>query len=305
MEETNHAREELWLLGQPPLRKYLDFVEDMVIDGAAASPAALAEEWRTANDYYHELEEREAGIADGIEYRDLDPALAPLAAEVAADPRYRCTFDTLPTSFGMVELDRLVLCQIHVTRNFVDSLKARLGAAPDPETLFRFCIGLGPSEAPVQISRLGSTRYLFRSDSLDCRFHESALLRPDQICDYHAFGQVVGVVGVVVGFSTNLLNVIRDDKRLLLHNGYHRACALRELGIRHAPCLIQTVTRRDELDLIAKDHVAEDPKFYFLARRPPLLKDFFDPRICKVLRTHKMTRMIEVNVEARDYLVPE
>src|SRR2546430_1893244 len=104
MDETNVAREEIWLLGQPPLWKYLDFVEDMVVDGATANSAALANEWRTANDYYHELEEREAGIADTVECRDLDPALAPLAAEIAADPRHRRAFDTLPTSFGVVEL---------------------------------------------------------------------------------------------------------------------------------------------------------------------------------------------------------
>jgi hypothetical protein len=90
---------------------------------------------------------------------------------------------------------------------------------------------------------------------------------------------VARAVGLVVGFSTNFFNVVRDDKRLLLHNGYHRACALRALGITHVPCVIQTVTRRDELDLIAKDNVAEDPAFYFAACRPPLLKDFFDPRI--------------------------
>jgi hypothetical protein len=41
MDETNVAREEIWLLSQPPLWKYLDFVEDIVIDGAMANFAAL------------------------------------------------------------------------------------------------------------------------------------------------------------------------------------------------------------------------------------------------------------------------
>jgi hypothetical protein len=91
-------------------------------------------------------------------------------------------------------------------------------------------------------------------------------------------------VELVVGFSTNFFNVVRDDKRLLLHNGYHRACTLRTLGITHAPCVIQTVTRRDELDLIAKDNVAEDPTFYFAARHSPLLKDFFGLRIRRLRR---------------------
>ena len=137
----------------------------------------------------------------------------------------------------------------------------------------------------MQIERVGSRRYVFRSDSTDFRFHEAALLRPEQLLDYEAFGPLAGIVGLVVGFGSNFLNVIRVEKRLILHNGYHRACALRKLGITHAPCVIQTVTRFDELDLAAKD-VVEDPDFYFRPARPPLLKDFFDPRIRKVHRAH-------------------
>jgi hypothetical protein len=127
---------------------------------------------------------------------------------------------------------------------------------------------------------------------------------PQQIRDYDAFGAMAGIVGLVVGFGSNFLNVIRVGKRLVLHNGYHRACALHALGITHAPCIIQTVTRSDELELAAKATVAEDPEFYFHTARPPLLKDFFDPKIGKVFRTHKQVRMIEVNYEVRDFTVP-
>lgn len=301
--QTQATDEEVWLLGQPLLRHYLDFVKDTVVGGDRAHPAALADEWRAANDYYHELEGREAGIADLVECRDLDPALVPLAAELASDPYYRHTFDTLPTSFGMVELDRLIVFQKSVTGNFNDALGSRLGPAPTPEALFRFCLPAGGSSAPVTIRRMSSRRYVFGSDSMDLRFHEAALLQPQQLRDYESFGPIAGAVGLVVGFGSNFLNAIRAEKRLLLHNGYHRACALRALGITHAPCIIQTVTRPDELEITAKSVVTEDPGFYFGAARPPLLKDFFDPRIRKRLRVYKQTRLIEVNFEVRDFVV--
>ncbi len=297
--------EEVWLLGQPKLRDYLSFVKHTVVGGAAIDPARLTDEWRVANDHYHELEERESGVADRVECRDLDPALAPLAEEVAATASYRRTFDALPTSFGMVELDRLVVFQRSITANFVDSIRSRLGAAPDAETLFRFCLPLTNRDAPVHIERMGSRRYAFRSDSTDFRFHEPILLRSEQIQGYDSFGPIAGVVGLVVGFGSNFLNVIRVGKRLLLHNGYHRACALRGLGIKHAPCIIQTVTRPDELEIAASEAVAEDPEFYFNTARPPLLKDFFDPRIRRAWPTHRQSRLIEVNFEVRDSLVPE
>jgi hypothetical protein len=300
-------QEELWLLGQPPLQKYLDFAEDLGIKGITENRATLVDEWRAANDYYDELEKLEAGIADMIECHPLDPILAPLVAELVAEPHYRRTFDSLPTKIVMVELDRMVLCQNHVTRSFVDDLKLRLGPKPDLQTLFRFCLPLEKPSAPMQIREAGSKRYIFRSDSTDFRFHEAVLLRPEQLQDYEPSGSIAGIVGLVVGFSSNFLNAICDDDsgRLVLNNGYHRACALRELGITHAPCIVQTVTRRDELDIVAKQIVAADPGYFFNAPRPPLLKDFFDPKIRKVLQIKKVIRAIEVNYEIRDYFVQE
>lgn len=299
------ADEEAWLLGLPLLRDYLDFVKSKVVGGAAVVPAALTDEWRDANDYYHELEQRESGIADQVECRDLDPALTPLVEEMRENTYYRRAFNKLPTAFGMVELDRLIVFQKSVTDTFVKALASRLGRAPAPEALFRFAMPIGERDAPVEIRRVGSKRYVFRSDSTDFRYHEPVLLEPGQIRGYDAFGPIAGIVGLVVGFGSNMLNAVRVGKRLVLQNGYHRACALRELGVTHAPCIIQTVTRTDELELAAKGVVVEDPDFYFKTARPPLLKDFFDPRIRKQLRCHKQVRMVEVNFEVKDFLVPE
>ncbi len=112
---------------------------------------------------------------------------------------------------------------------------------------------------------------------------------------HETFGPVSGMVGLPVGFGSNFLTAIRFEDRILLHNGYHRACALRALGLSHAPCILQTVTRRDELQAAAKDQVADDPAFYFRSKRPPLLKDYFDPRLRKILRVHATLKVIEVD----------
>jgi hypothetical protein len=60
--------------------------------------------------------------------------------------------------------------------------------------------------------------------------------------------------------------------------------------------IIQTVTRGEELGLVGSK-IAEEPAFYFKAARPPVLKDFFDPKIRKVLQVPKMLRMVEVSFE--------
>jgi hypothetical protein len=300
-------QESLWLLGQPPLEKYLSFVKGFSIDGAAGNRFEQVQEWSAANDYCDELKKREAGIADMLDCRPLDPVLEPLAQELMADPRYRHAFDSLPTRIAMVEIGRMVVCQNHVNFSFIEQLKLRLGPSPDPQALFRFCLPLDDCRTPVKIREEGAGRYVFRCDSTDFRFHESIVLRPEQLRGYDSHGTIVGVAGVVLGFSLNFLNAIHDDDngRLILNNGYHRACALLELGITHAPCVIQTVTRRDELDIVAKPVVAKDPGYFFNGARPPLLKDFADPRIRKLVPIKKVIRTIEVNFEIRDFFMQE
>ena len=204
----------------------------------------------------------------------------------------------------MVELDTLVVCQRSVTWSFVDAIEARLGAKPSDEKIFLFCMSLESRDLPVQGHAIGSQRFMFRSVSNDFRFHEAALVRPDQLSGYTSHGPVTGVVGLVLGFGSNFLSVIKVGKRLLLHNGYHRACALRALGVTHAPCVITPAATQDELEVIAKSSVVNDPDHYFRSHRPPLLQDSFDPKIRKSLITYKLERIIEVSHKVREYMVP-
>lgn len=188
-------------------------------------------------------------------------------------------------------------------RSFTERLQTKLGPAPDAETLFRFCQPSVTSETPIDIKKIGSKRFTFTCESTDFRPHRPALLRPDQVRDHKTFGPMSAVVGLPVGFGSNFFTAIQHEDRVLLHNGYHRAFAMRALGITHAPCIIQTVTRRDELEVAAKEYVADNPGFYFGTARPPLLKDFFDPKIASSFMVHRTMKMIEVTFEIRDFEV--
>jgi hypothetical protein len=301
LDNTTGTVEEVWLLGQPPLPRYLDFVKKKAVCTANRPRAELVDEWREANDYFYSLETKEAGLADQIRIRDLDQNLQPLIDDVRQDTRFRRAFDTLPTRFALVELDRLVVSQSHVDLTHARRLQTRLVAGATPEDIFRFCLPIDGGEAPVQVRSLGSRRFLFWSRSSDFRFHEAALLEPDQISEHSPYGSLGRVLGLMVGYGSNFLNAIQSENRLVLHNGHHRAYALREMGITHAPCIIRTVTRRDELNLVASSDTAEDPTFFFKAARPPLLKDFFDPKVRKILRVPKLLRAVEISFETKEY----
>ena len=296
---------EAWILGQPPLQKYLDFMEEIAPLKSAPSRKALIDDWRRANDHYYKLEVAEDGIADKAGIAPLAASLRGLARKVKADPRYKRSFDDLPTRFAMVELDRLIVPQPHVNLDHIARLKLRLGPKRTPAALFHFCLPLDRSEADVQMRRAGANRYLFWSPSSDFRFQEPVVLTPDQIRGYQAFGPIGSVIGLTVGFGSNFLTVIKSDGRLLLHNGHHRAYALRDLGVTHAPCIVQTVTRRDELNLVASRAVRDDPAFYFKSARPPLLKDFFDPKLRKVISVPPLTRVVELSFDVKEFEIKD
>jgi hypothetical protein len=293
---------EVWLLGQPPLDSYLDYIAK-ALSGPDLLKAQVVDEWRQANDYYYELETREAGSADRIETLSLPPALARLAEDVSELPGFARGFDILPTRFALVELEQLVVSQRQLDLIHIRRLRERLPAEPSSEEVFRFCFPLHRTQPSVEIRQIASNRYTLWSESSDFRFQEAVVLRAEQLVGHQVKGEVGAVIGILVGFGSNFLCAVQFGGRVLLRNGYHRAYALLEHGVTHAPCIIETVTRRDELDLVVGKRVQDAPAFYFKAPRPPLLKDFLDPRIRKVIQIPRVRHAIDVEFQIRDYQI--
>ena len=107
-------------------------MKESVVDGADIPRSILVDEWRAANDYYAELEETEAGLADQAEIADLDPALRPLVDEVMADSRFVRALDELPASFAMVELDLLLVGQPFVSQHHTTKLNGMITPSLTP-----------------------------------------------------------------------------------------------------------------------------------------------------------------------------
>jgi len=108
------------------------------------------------------------------------------------------------------------------------------------------------------------------------------------------------MVGLVVGYGSNYLNAILCRDRLVLNNGTHRAYALRALGIRRVPCVIQHVTRAEELSLIGPAELHRRPAAYLQEPRPPVLKDYFDPRLHTVVRLPRRTKQVRITFRVEE-----
>ena len=294
-----------YLAGHAPLDQYLEFMEAEAVGVTRADRARLAEDWRAADDRRRALEEAERRWAEtpplhaepDRRLQPLPPEMASLVPALADHPVFRRAFGTVPARVALVELDALAVYQRTVNLEHVRRLRGRLGERPSPAGVFRFCLPTDRPAAeapPVRVRPLGDDEYVFSCQSTDLRFLEAVALRPEQVGGYDAPGPVAGVVGLVVGFGSNFLNVISAEGRLVLNNGNHRAYALREAGITHAPCVVQEVTRREELKVVGGGRLRRDPDRYLRGVRPPMLRDFFDPLLSRRVRLVKKTRHVRV-----------
>ena len=296
--------EHVFLVGRPPIGEYLGFVQSVAVNGHAVDLGELTEEWRKANDHVRALETTEAGIADAPPIRELPRDLAALATELTRDPMFRRVFRFVPSRIALVELDRLMVFQKNINLRYVEELKARLGKAPSFASAFRLALSLDRVEPPVRQMQGPQNLFSFLCPSNDLRFLEPVLLEPGQVSGFTSTGRPSKVIGLAVGFGSNYLNALHVDGRLILNNGSHRAYALRELGVKEVPCIVQTVTRRDELELVASGDFQQAPDRYLKAPRPPLLKDYFDPKLRKIVLVQRKNRLVRVQIAVEQSDVP-
>jgi hypothetical protein len=304
--ETNHEAVDdyVYLMGRPTLRQCLNFVKNRSIHGRRTDLGALTDEWRTAASHITKLEAAEVGCADRPTIQPLAAHLEPLQAEFMRAPLVQHGFNTVPTQIGIVELDRLVVYQHHIDLSYVGLLKQKLGPSPSEEDIFRLCLPCDQPKPPVKWARTHHDTYVFTSPSNDLRFLGALPLESEHVTTHPPPGALVGVVGLGVGFGSNFLSVISAYDRLILHNGSHRAYTLRALGVTHAPCIIQHIYSREELNVVASSAVTERPDVFVKQPRPPLLKDYFDPMLRKIVPVIRRLKQVTVKFQVDEAYVP-
>jgi hypothetical protein len=302
--DQHDADECLYLIGWPKVKHFLRFARHHAIE--SPSEEALLEQWQAAKAHIRTLEEQEAGFADNPAITGLEgiPTYEPLLVEFLKDPLVQNGLNTVPTEVAFVELDRLVVHQKHIDVTFVRRLQKQLGPSPSDEDVFRACLPYDRPQPPVKWTRLDDDGYVFASPSNDLRFLGALPLEPDDVKGYPHAGELVGVVGLSVGFGSNFLSAIDCENRLILNNGSHRAYALRAMGLKRAPCVIQHVATRDELDLVGSAELRRDPDLYLRGPRPPMLRDYFDPNLRTVMPVHRMVRQVRVTFSVSEHYVP-
>jgi hypothetical protein len=302
VQQRSSGEEHSYLLARSSLNEYLSFMSEYGADGAGDDRRQLVTEWKAAAARMDELRDNEADRADGQSPGPLAAIVRSHVGAVEADPIFRRAFSDSEYEFGTVDLDRVVVSQKLVCLEHLGRLQSQLGAKPSPEALANFCLPVNRLLPTCRTGRTGDDEFSFISASSDLRFQEAVMLRPEQIVGYQPVGPVAGVIALVVGYGSNCLHVLSIGSRLILNNGHHRACALWQMGIRRVPCVIQTITHPDEIEVHAPRAVRRNAAYYLTEPRPPLLGDYFDPLLSRrvnVALTSKQVR-VRYDIEEKD-----
>ncbi len=293
---TDPGLVELCLMGPRHLASHLEWFKQFPDSNAALDVAATTQFWRGAAARYGQLALEQAGAADQPQIKPLPAAAAAHVAKLLALPAFRATFNDVPVAFGMVELDRLVVSQYTLTQATVHSVGT--AQRPSPGRLAQICLPLAATQASVKLAGHDDDLFSFIADAHDMRYLGAKVLDAAQISGLTMRGHVQKVVALCVGYSTNLMNVVRYNGRLVLNNGHHRAYSLRAQGVSHVPCVIQACASFEEVRLAATDEIVDNSDLYFEAPRPPMLRDFDDPLLSCKMPVPRLRRELRLRVSA-------
>jgi hypothetical protein len=129
--------------------------------------------------------------------------------------------------FAQVEIDPLLAFQFAIGDGRSKHHGAALNQNPSIQDLLPICLPLAPQPENFQI---------FNSPN--------AMILKARSLNLQNFGGGVfnaAFMGIQFGVSLPFLHVVRHNGRCYLHNGFHRALAIRRAGATHVPCILRDV----------------------------------------------------------------
>lgn len=272
-----------------------------VADELKRAPDILRE-WAALQPKIISLINAEGGLPDGISVQSLPASHANKAAEILSNDLTQKTFH-LPTTIGLVEIDKLVAAQRTVHLGVVEQVQKEFPANPTMDDLIKICL-LPRKKPPVQHLEIAPNVHSFSSESGDLRFLGGFLkeLNSDDLRYLHGGGVPAAAIISFVGYGADPVNVFASGNRAVLNNGFHRVFALRRAGVTHVPVIIQR-TNNPQLEFppavagIGRDYLLTHP-------RPVLMKDFFADGFTVILKVRNRMRVVTAQVQASQHDVP-
>lgn len=298
-QQVEKFQNKLCLYGAMTQPEMISYIRAQCIASEADKLEEITKNWRNATSHFQEVIRSEAGLCDTVEIRDIElgdiePSLSRRLDEVSNDELFRYTFSYLPFEFKMVEVDKMIACQRSIDLDYVETLKKEFPSDPSKSDLVEIC--LAPKKRIDQLYPLqvGQNAFVFSAASSDFRFlggYPKPLTDDDRKACLGG-GSPVAALVLLVGYGAAQVNVYSVGKRIILNNGFHRVYALRDIGMRYVPAVVQNITN-PELEF--PPAILGLPKEYLLnSSRPALVKDFFDEKLVRKLKIKARMRTVKI-----------
>lgn len=171
----------------------------------------------------------------------------------------------LGLDFCLVEIDPLLAYQIHVDEDRSKNHGNGVPPAPTLDRLLELCLPIAQPTEPLRVDQAPGSM-MVSSRSLNFRTL------------WQGFAQT-GFLGIHVGVSLPFAHVVRFNGRCYLHNGFHRAVALRARGATHIPCILREVPTAQDAGIGAQGAFSQA---LLESGDPPTLSHFTSGRAANV-----------------------
>lgn len=292
--QTNSGqyKSSLFLYGALPQVAVTSIVRAQCISEETDRLPQIISGWRSAASRFREIEVTEIGIADNIQPENMESHSK--LNEIQNDALFKNSFSVYPSEFKIVDIDKLVATQRHVSLPYVEQLSSRISKNPSMDELIDICISPNQNVPSPQLYQNAENLITFSSPSVDFRFLGgfAKKLTPDDISYCLGGGLPVEAIILFVGYGSGSINVLRANNRLILNNGFHRVYTLRKMGIKKIPVVVQNIGNPD-LEMapailgLSKEYLLKHP-------RPVLVKDFFEDKLTTILKMKNTVRSVRV-----------
>lgn len=301
---ATHSFRQQYLFAFAPQVEVIHHIRTQTLDEEASRLSEILAHWQSLQPRVEQLMQDEAGYADTLVAAPLSEPNAERAQVYASDALFQKSFSSLPVSFAMVEVDKLVAPQRTVNLDYVDNLVASLPQQIEMDWLLDFCVAPKRAMEPIQHLEVAPNTHIFSSPNSDIRFLGAFFkhVTDGDLTYAVAGGLPAAAVIAFVGYGCPSINVIQVGTRYALNNGFHRVYALRARGVSHIPVVIQYV-RNPQLE--CPPQIAGLPREYIFGMpRPVLVKDFFEPEFAITLKARERVKMVTVGIALGQHDVP-
>ncbi len=240
--------------------------------------------------------------------KDIDPKYAKKIEEIEKQLQLTPFWQANKHSIKMIKIDELIVLQNFINIDRSDNVAKRISKNASVEELLDYNFDFNRKPSVINNHWIKPNVMLFSTDDHDVRPGMIELRQiPRYVGDGSNGGSVSALVIPVVEGEPSVYCIrtyaqvqMPDGSTktiyfLTLMNGFHRAYALRSLGIEYMPCLIIDPTTAGETQMLMGNWT-EERKAQNASQRPPLMKDFFNPELIEKFSVRKKLMCIRVEL---------